>query len=149
MDAGRSRSRDVVGTFLDTVGDSRSASQTRPPSTSSWPSAEPTSEAPAAIDDGSEFEAESETETSSADAAERVEPMRPSAPSIVGTVLGRLTDRDHLLITELAAELDVSILEIANVLEKLNSAGLIEIGGTPGREMVRLTESGRTVAGLS
>ncbi|HJP89002.1 MAG TPA: hypothetical protein VJ850_08215 [Candidatus Limnocylindrales bacterium] len=64
-------------------------------------------------------------------------------------VLGHLERTGAAPLTDIAAELRMPTIEFANLLGKLSSTGLIAVEGDPGREMVHLTESGRTIAELS
>jgi hypothetical protein len=135
VDAGRPRSRDVVGTFLKSVKGARPSSGER------WnpPISIESSESPSSDDAPSD----SDSPASAAAAA-------PSeSPSVVGVVLRQLSERDHVPIGELASDLRMPILEAAGVLTKLASTGLIQIHGEPGDELVVLTDSGRTIAPLS
>jgi DNA-binding IclR family transcriptional regulator len=64
-------------------------------------------------------------------------------------VLSHLAGPGHAPLTELAAGLGMPLLEVAGLLNKLSSTGLVAIEGEPGRETVILTESGRTIAELT
>ena len=129
MEAGRSRSRDVVGTFLETVGSSsgsaaQSAYRPRP--------ATAESAVPASEDSPVSGQVASEP-----------------AQSPMQLVLTHLEGPGEAPLTELAAGLGMPMLEVAGLLNKLTTTGLVAIEGEPGREMVILTESGRTIAELA
>jgi DNA-binding MarR family transcriptional regulator len=64
-------------------------------------------------------------------------------------VLGHLEESGEAPLTDLAAGLGMPLLDVAGLLNKLSSTGLVAVQGDPGREMVMLTEAGRTIAELA
>jgi predicted transcriptional regulator len=133
MESGRpTRSRDIVGTFLESVKTVRPSYD----STSSGATAAQTIAAKPTI--------ENEPVESSEHGGDL-----GSQTSGMPAVLQRLSEAGEQDITELAAGLGMPLLRTAGLLGKLESSGLVTIGGEPGQERVALTEAGRTVATLS
>lgn len=131
MESGRSR--DIVGTFLKSVEGARPDY-----GSSSAPVQERETPATAA-----EVAREaSEIEEAGAQGV-------PATASGMPAVLRYLASSGELDMPDLASGVGVPMVEVADLLRKLQSSGLIAIEGAPGHEQVSLTDAGRTVAALS
>jgi predicted transcriptional regulator len=138
MDSGRTRSRDVVGTFLEAVG-------TPTPRPEERPSAVPARPAPAAADAAGASAAAAPGAGSGA-----VEAVESGAPlAAMYQVLTHLEGPGTAPMTELAADLGMPLLDVAGLLSKLTATGLVAVEGDPGRENVVITDAGRTIAELA
>jgi hypothetical protein len=131
------RSRDIVGTFLKSVEGARPDY-----GSSSAPVEERvvTAPAPEAARETSEIEAAAE-----ANGGQDVSANASGMP----VVLRYLASSGELDMPDLASGVGVPLVEVADLLGKLQSSGLISIAGAPGHEQVSLTDAGRTVAALS
>jgi hypothetical protein len=142
MDVGRTRSRDVVGTFLETV---RSGYPTANEGglQSQSPRGTPLDPQSATGDSLRASSGEHEELGSEGDAAPA------SGMSGMQLVLGHLAGPGTAPLTELASDIGMPLIEVAGLLSKLSSTGLVSIEGDPGHETVSLTDAGRTIAELA
>jgi hypothetical protein len=141
MDAGRTRSRDVVGTFLEAVGTPvQRTEQRNPPVPIHVVATGPAPGTAAASAEVAEGEGHRATETDAGSEAPR---------SAMYLVLNHLEGTGMAPMTDLASDLDMPLLEVAGLLSKLSSTGLVAVEGEPGRENVVLTDAGRTIAELA
>jgi hypothetical protein len=107
--------RGVLGPYLDAVKRYRSGEFRQPPR----PDA-------------------SETQTSGAEAALRTEDARLK-------LMGILAQRGDLAVQDLQVAVGLPMTEFGAVLAACEKAGLVEVAGTPGTEVARLTEQGRAL----
>ncbi len=153
MDAGRPQGRDVIGSYLDTVG-TITSSEAEEISGGGVPDEEgPSGPQQSGVSGeeraGAMASAVGGPAGEAGDSGETEDPGAGGHGASMNRVLTRLSAVERMPLTELTADLRTPMLEAAVLLAKLRESGLVRIDGHPGQETVALTEAGRTVAELS
>ena len=73
-------------------------------------------------------------------------PVAPPDPSHIAKVLQAA---GPISVTDLQGELQIGVFELLDHLRGLKDSGLVDLVGTPGSEVVRLTENGQRFADMS